>query len=452
MSGSALQKLRSGAVFGLINRVVFGIASILTGVVLARLLDPSGFGVFHLFIQIITVGALIQGFGMHNGVTKLASIAGQQDDGQGLHAVWRSASRLFALTALATLASVLLLWPVMESGMFDRSLGWAFAILMAIAIFSRSAEEVSTAYLRAAGRRPWYTLLLAAPREALFLVLTAVGLYAGFQGGIFDWVAVYVATAAAMALLATGLAFRLSGHARQTATGSTNTTETTWKSLALLSAPMLAHGAGAVLLKATDVWVLSIFADTATVGLYGAAVRVTNVVLFVLSVINLALPQLLAAAYASDRRDDFRMLARMAATISTVFSLPLFIIILFWAEPIVTLLFGAEYAGAAPILIILAAGQTVSACVGFPGMMLQMSGHQIQLSVVTGIAVIANLVANVIVAPEYGAIGVAWVTAITISLRMAVHIVLARHYTGALSLPDPRVLSPGNLKRLMKRT
>ena len=85
-------------------------------------------------------------------------------------------------------------------------------------------------------------------------------------------------------------------------------------------------------------------------------------------------------------------------------------------------------------------------------LMLQMSGHQIQLSLVTGLAVIANLVANVIVAPEYGAIGVAWVTAITISLRMMVHIVLARHYTGALSLPDPRVLSPGNLKRLMKRT
>ena len=62
------------------------------------------------------------------------------------------------------------------------------------------------------------------------------------------------------------------------------------------------------------------------------------------------------------------------------------------------------------------------------------------------------VIANVIVAPEYGAIGVAWVTAITISLRMMVHIVLARHYTGALSLPDPRVLSPGNLKRLMKRT
>ena len=103
------------------------------------------------------------------------------------------------------------------------------------------------------------------------------------------------------------------------------------------------------------------------------------------------------------------------------------------------------------LTIILAAGQTVSAIVGSPGMMLQMTGHQNLMSALTIGALIVNVIANILVVEGHGAVGVAVVTALTITGRMALHTLLAWRLTGALSLPDPRTLTPSALRAMLCR-
>ncbi|ANK80193.1 MAG: hypothetical protein TEF_04870 [Rhizobiales bacterium NRL2] len=416
--------------------------------VLTRLLSPADFGFYTVFAQIVAVGAMIQSFGMQTGVTKLAGIAGGAGAWDRAGAILKATALIFAAVGVALTAVLLGLWPAMETSLFKRELGWLMAGLIAVVILTRAAEEIGSAFLRGVGRVRSGALLLSAPREGL-VFLAALALLAGGQAaGVWAVVEIYAAASALIALLTMGLCLRFvarhsGGPPADEAFGA--------RHLAVLSAPMLLHSSGALVLKATDVWILSLYRDATEVALYGAAIRVTNLVIFGLSVINMALPQLLAALHAEGRIRDFERMARIAATWSTVVSVPVFVLIVLFAEPILDLLFGAPYGDAATVLIILAAGHVVSAVVGSPGMMLQMAGHQNLMSALTLGALAVNVIANILVVKQHGATGVAVVTALTITARMALHTYFAWRLTGALSLPDPKTLTFGALRSILRR-
>lgn len=440
--------MRAGAIFGLINRASLGLLNIAVAMVLTRLLTPADFGFYTVFAQIVAVGAMIQSFGMQTGVTKLAGIAGGTGAWDRAQAILKATGFIFCLVAIVFGAVFLGLWPLMEEDLFRRELGWLMAGLILLIILTRSAEEIGSAFLRGVGRVRAGALLLSAPREGLVFLAALFALVTASQVGAWAIVEIYAAASALIALLAMLICLRF---VRSHSGGPPDTEAFGPKHLAILSAPMLLHSSGALVLKATDVWILSAYREAGEVALYGAAMRVTNLVIFGLSVINMALPQLLAALYAEGRHTDFERIARTAATWSTVVSVPVFLFILFFAEPLLDLLFGAPYGDAATILIILAAGQTVSAIVGSPGMMLQMTGHQNLMSALTIGALVVNVVANILVVEEHGAVGVAVVTALTITGRMALHTLLAWRLTGALSLPDPRTLTPAALRSMLRR-
>jgi len=416
--------------------------------VLTRLLSPADFGFYTVFAQVVAVGAMIQSFGMQTGVTKLAGIAGGSESWDRARAIFRATTLIFLIVTAVMGLTMAGLWPLMEADLFRRELGWLMGGLVLLIILTRSAEEIASAFLRGVGRVRAGVLLLSAPREGLVFVACLVALLIGSHAGAWAVVEIYAAASAAMAVLALLICLRfISSHKG----GPENIEPFGPRHLAILSAPMLLHSSGALVLKATDVWILSAYREAAEVALYGSAMRVTNLVIFGLSVINMALPQILAALHAEGRQVDFERVARTAATWSTVVSVPVFLVILFFAEPLLDLLFGAPYGEAATILIILAAGQTVSAIVGSPGMMLQMTGHQNLMSGLTIGALMVNVVANILVVEDHGAEGVAFVTALTITARMALHTFFAWRMTGALSLPDPRTLTPSALRAMLKR-
>ncbi|MEC9345849.1 MAG: MATE family efflux transporter [Pseudomonadota bacterium] len=422
--------------------------NIAVAMVLARLLTPEDFGFYAVFAQIIAVGAMIQSFGMQTGVTRLAGAASGAGDWMRVRSLLRSTAILYGVTAAVAAAAFLGLWPVLEQHLFGRDLGWVVGGLVALVILTRAAEEIGSAYLRGVGWTRAGALLLSAPREFIVFVVALVALLLPAGFGVVETVDLYALASAVMALLTLGICMRFVAGHPPTPGGQTITPG----ELARISAPMLLHSAGALVLKATDVWILSLFREATEVAWYAAATRVTNLVLFALSVINIALPQLLAAMHAAGRMQDFERLARTAATWSTVVSLPVFVLILFLAEPLMVLLFGEPYAAGADVLIILAAGQTVSAVVGSPGVMLQMAGHQTLLSLLTIGAVVVNVIANLVVVGPYGMEGVAVVTSVTIVARMALHTWFAWRLTGALSLPDPRTLTPRALRAMLRRT
>ena len=119
-------------------------------------------------------------------------------------------------------------------------------------------------------------------------------------------------------------------------------------------------------------------------------------------------------------RDDTRGIHRLywsnAVWMGTL-SFPIFIATCGFARPLITLLYGARYQPSSMVLLLIATGYFVSVAMGFNVQTLQVFGKIRYIIVVNVAAIAANIAANLIVIPRYGAVGAAAVTLGTIVLH-----------------------------------
>ncbi len=154
------------------------------------------------------------------------------------------------------------------------------------------------------------------------------------------------------------------------------------------------------------------FAGSRQAGLYGAAYRLLDQVQFIpISVMTTLFP-LIASAFRSQRA-RMQDLLQAAAEYLTMASLPILAFTIVAARPIMLLLFGRQFAAAAPALPILA-GAFVSISFGYlVGNMVVILELQRKFVRYAAIGLVLNAVLNVVLIPRYGFLAAAWVTLLT---------------------------------------
>jgi O-antigen/teichoic acid export membrane protein len=153
-------------------------------------------------------------------------------------------------------------------------------------------------------------------------------------------------------------------------------------------------------------------AGSKAAGLYGAVYRLLEQAHFVPFSVLTTMATVIAASWPHDRE---RML-RAAQTTGELMALTSFGALAFVtaaATPIMRLIFGAEFTAAAPALPVLF-GAFVFICFGYlNGNLLAVLGLQRKLLLISLIALVVNLVGNLILVPIDGFMGAAWMTLIT---------------------------------------
>ena len=118
----------------------------------------------------------------------------------------------------------------------------------------------------------------------------------------------------------------------------------------------------------------------------------------------------------NDTRGIHRLYWSNAVWMGTL-SFPIFIATCGFARPLITLLYGTRYQPSSMVLLLIATGYFVSVAMGFNVQTLQVFGRIRYIVIVNTAAIVANVVANLIVIPRYGAVGAAAVTLGTIVLH-----------------------------------
>ena len=169
-------------------------------------------------------------------------------------------------------------------------------------------------------------------------------------------------------------------------------------------------------------------------GLYGAAYRILDQIQFIpISVMTTLFP-LIATAFPRDR-ERARQLLQAAGEYLTMGSLPALAFTIVAAEPIMTLLFGEQFAPAAPALPILM-GAFVSISFGYlAGNMVVILELQRLFLRYAAAGLLVNASLNIVLIPPYGFLAAAWITLVTEVLVMSLTM---RKVLGALEL-RPRV-------------
>lgn len=100
-----------------------------------------------------------------------------------------------------------------------------------------------------------------------------------------------------------------------------------------------------------------------------------------------------------------------------VLSFPILAVLTLGAEPIAVLLFGDRYASSGPLLAIMAAGYFANAAVGFNELVLDVFARIRYIVTINLFAAAANVAANLLLIPRYGAVGAAIATGGTLLLH-----------------------------------
>lgn len=181
------------------------------------------------------------------------------------------------------------------------------------------------------------------------------------------------------------------------------------KSLLRESLPLLVGGIAVTVYTRIDMVMIEAMRGAAEVGVYSAAVRMSEVANFVPMVLAAGLFPSLVSAHAASRQ-EFSGRAGLYYDLSVAVALLFVVPVTLLAGPIIGILFGEGYTGAAPVLAV----HVWSVVFVFLGVarsqVLTTEGVILFQTCATMAGAVINIALNALLIPPHGAVGAAWAT------------------------------------------
>jgi len=182
------------------------------------------------------------------------------------------------------------------------------------------------------------------------------------------------------------------------------------------------------------IWVLGALSTAEDLALYGAALQLVTLLTLPLLIVNSVVPPIISNQYFNS--NNHSKLEKTIRSFSTLAGLPAMIavsVIYFFGAYILALVYGDNYAQAHELLIFLALGQAVNVLVGTSGTLLKMTNHHNLLLRINLFFGFFSAIFLIFAAKEFGAVGVATVTGITMIIKNVFTWQLATLRTGVNS-------------------
>jgi O-antigen/teichoic acid export membrane protein len=373
-------------------RILNLILGIFVTLILVRGLGTRGFGIWSAMFAVAQVASSFGDLGLNQIAISRAAEDPDREDGW-LGALLSLRLLLAIPITLFSVGAILLIAPTSQARL-------AGALIAGVMLMSAPAALTVVFQLRVRNHVPMAILTLNSVLWGAGVVVVSA-----LSGGIVAFAAVLLATSALTAGLTATLALK---RAAVRIRGSRDF----WSPLLRVGVGVGVAGILVTLYVKLDQILVLELAGSRQAGLYGAAYRLLDQVQFIpISVMTTLFP-LIAAAYAS-HRDKVRALLQMAAEYLAMASLPILAFTIVAARPIMTLLFGSDFAAAAPALPVLA-GAFVSISFGYlVGNMVVILELQRQFAGFAAIGLIINGALNVILIPRFGFLAAAWITLLT---------------------------------------
>lgn len=434
---SAARRVLGGSAWVLAGRVLLGVSILLQNVMLARLLGAHDLGLFLLVQSIVLPASLCAVFGLDLlAMRELRDPRLAPNSVSPLSFLLRGGAVVAVVAALVSGAALAVLgagcgWLSPGDCVVAGSVAPVLWPLIALSAF----QLLLSGLLRAVGRIAAATFLAGVLSTALILCATAIAIALRLEVGFRD-VLVLQIVALGIAGFASVLFLRRTEAVGRGGAASLGLFLRTGP--ALVTVQLLA-----LLVTQSDVWVIGLVGTPEQVAQYGLAARLAQLVSLPHLVLNSVLPPLMALHLQERRREELQRIVQTSVALATIPSLGLALVFAAAGGLILALAFDAIYAAAAPVLVILAAGNVVNVVCGPCSQLLIMAGHQRRLNLITLANCAFCLAAGTVAAHALGATGLATVYALALSLQGLAGASAAARLTGVRTHATPRALAAG---------
>jgi O-antigen/teichoic acid export membrane protein len=405
------------------------IAGLLLGVVmnglLARLLDPSGFGAYLLTSTMVVIGSTLAKMGLDRSVVRFtaASLA-VGEPGRARDAI-RVAAGWSAIGAAAVgLVLVLGVGEWFFGGVLNEPLvasvvplaaGWLFATAMQ-SMFAEAFRGLSR-FAHAAVFQTFATDLIT--------VVALGAVFIGARNATLSEVIVVIVSVAIVVLLLTGFVLlrmtRSLGHG-----GRVDRPE-----MFRVARPLLVTSLGIYLLgHGIDLWILGAFRSSDIVSQYGAAAKLVVLVATPMIIFSGVIPPLVAELHAQGKMRRLERTLRAGAALVGAPALVILVVFIVAGGWVMETVYGPYYRQATALLVVLASSRLLAIWTGSCGIALMMTGHQRDMMWTTLASAVVSVGGGLLVAPRYGAMGVAVTTSLAQLVQNGSQLYLAHRRLG----------------------
>jgi O-antigen/teichoic acid export membrane protein len=397
---------RHSAVFflGMIFRIGAGY---LFKVYLARTLGPEPLGIYALGMTIIGFLGVFNGLGLSQAAVRFVAHYTASGKIEQLRQFLISATGLILGANVALGLTVLWIGPWLAAYFYHTPalLPYLrfFALIMMLGAPATFFGKVLQGYKEVA-RLTVITDFVGTPLTMLAsVVLIAWG--AGLRG----YILAQVISGAAVLALSLRLVWKL------TPAAASHLQSLVWRpesQVLSFSATVLGIGLLNFLAGQSDKVLIGFYMNARELGIYAVAAAVVAYIPIALQSVNQIFSSTIADLHT---RGERQLLGRLYQTLTRwvlAFSLPLVIVIVVFARPLMRI-FGADFEVGWLVLIIGAVGQLVNCGVGSVGYLLLMSGNERRLIKVQVVAAVVTVVLSFVLVPRWGIVGAAVASAAT---------------------------------------
>jgi O-antigen/teichoic acid export membrane protein len=436
------RRILSGGAWATGGRILVASAGLISSVLLARLLTPQALGTYFLAYSILNVGTSLGQLGLTGTVVRLVA------EGLGLNHFGRVRRVISVVLGVGTLGTLvvgllyLLFGDDLAQIVFKAPSLAAITGLVAGWIMVGSLQGLLGETFRGFHDVRLATILggqttggAAAGGATVALLTTALFLLwlVNGQATLATVVLLGICSGAVSTLVAGWLLHRrVASLPLQThdEAGREPNPKKMLREVLSISLPLLVITLVMMVRTNGDLWTLGAFLPQGEVALYGAANRLVNMVTMPMVIVTAIAPPLIAEMYSQGRREDLEHALRSMATFTGIPAWLASMACIFFAGPILGLIYGNYYREGAAVLALLSIGLFASVCTGSCGIVLAYTGHQKTLMAITIASSTATLIAMLAVVEPYGIVGVATSRMVGQILQNVIVLLVVKRKTG----------------------
>lgn len=399
--------LLRGATGSLAARIAEVLLGLLLLVLLARGLDAEGLGVYAFSLAFVSVLSVIVLLGLPPLVVRETARGQAVNDWGPVRGLWRWAHGLALSISLALgIILAIVLWSgAVEDELLRHTLLWGvplIPIFVLIGIRSavlRGLRHVVAGIVPGLVIRPALLIVLV----SLVLLMPGVGLTPALTMGLTVFAAFFALGCSAWWLR----------RIRPVTMAKAAPVYDPGRWFAAAWPLALLQGFDQIN-RYVDLMLLGSLAGNADVGIYRVAAQGALLASLGLTALAMAIAPFVTRLYHRREYKKLQKLARRAAQAAVIFAVPAVVGFAVIGDYFLVTLFGPEFGAAYWPLLILATGHLVSAAFGVCGLLLNMTDHERDVSHAVVAAAVLNVLANVLLIPEFGMIGAAIATTLSL--------------------------------------
>lgn len=195
------------------------------------------------------------------------------------------------------------------------------------------------------------------------------------------------------------------------------------------SLPMLFTSSLQILLKTADVFMIGLLMTPRDVGIYNAALKIDNIILFGLTAVNFVEAPIISKLYGAGDMKGLQKTVKQSAWLIFVFTIFISMPVVFFGKPILSL-FGEEFKVAFWPLIIILISNAFNALSGSVGLLMSMTKHQKEAFYITAASALICIVLNYFFINLWGIVGASIAIAISVVIRNTTMVVYVKKVLG----------------------